>query len=80
MKLHVLSGNSIRSRSFFKVKGQIWSLDHNFGSSRDIDSIFIMHVYYLKLLIFSITWQRSRSSFKVKGQISIAFEPIEIET
>jgi len=68
MKPYVLSGNIIRSRSFFKVKGKNWSLVHNIGSSRDIDLIFIMHVYFLKLHIL-----------KVKGQMNITFELLEEE-
>ena len=67
------------SRSFCKVKLRVCAITLD-PVEIDRDLIFIMHVYYLKLHAFSITWQRSRSFFKVKGQISIAFEPIEIET
>ena len=52
MKPHVLSGYIIRSRSLFKVKGQILSLGQNFGSSRDRDLIFIRHVYFFKAAYF----------------------------
>jgi len=51
-KPHVLSGNIIMSKSFFMVKGLIWSLGHNFGSSRDRDLIFIMHVNLFKAAYF----------------------------
>ena len=57
-------GHSIRSKVKFRVC--VITLD-----PVEIDLIFIMHVYFLKLHILDLTFgpdmSRSRSSFKVKG-------------
>ena len=50
-----------RSRSFFKVKGQIEG--HNL--------IFGIHVCHINPHIISGEMSRSRSSFKIKGQIAV---------
>ena len=66
MELHILSGERSRSRSSFKVRGQIYVAQiANFMNTEDSNLIFGMHVYLMELHILS--GERSRSPFKVKG-------------
>ena len=60
---------NIRSRSFFKVKGQIYSLGHNITSNGDRHVIFVGQVYLMKPHDLSGNIIMSMSFCKVKGQI-----------
>ena len=86
-RLYISSGNIIRSRSFFKVKGQMFcpyniNIGNNFWADTDRDLIFGKNVYFIKLHILRGKMSWSRSSFKVKGisvTLAITFDPIEID-